>query len=115
MRNVHKYLPHYSAGATAEFVDGEFFTTIIKLEVTTVKTTANTKVKTSLKIIELILQNETITIPEIAQKLNKTTRAIKMAIAKLKKEKKLKSVGPDTGGYWKVSWSERRVISTVKN
>ncbi len=58
--------------------------------------------KTSVKIIELILQNNTITIPEIAQKLNKTTRAIEMAIAKLKKERKVKRIGPDKGGYWKV-------------
>ncbi len=48
------------------------------------------------------MEKGTMTIPEIASKLNKTTRAIEMAIAKLKKEGKLERIGPDKGGYWKV-------------
>jgi ATP-dependent DNA helicase RecG len=61
-----------------------------------------TSVKTSVKIIELIGNNKNITIPEIAHSLNKTTRAIEMAIAKLKETGKLKRIGPDKGGYWEV-------------
>ena len=62
MRNVYKYLPHYSKGATAEFVDGKPFKTIIKLGETSVKSSE----KTSVKIMDLILQNSTITIPKMA-------------------------------------------------
>ncbi len=64
MRNVYKYLPHYSAGATAEFVDGEFFRTIIKFKGTTVKTTR----KTTQKIIMLIKANPKITRKDLAEK-----------------------------------------------
>ena len=43
-----------------------------------------------------------ITILEIANQLNKTTRAIEMAIAKLKRQNKLKRIDPDKGGHWEV-------------
>ncbi len=77
MRNVYKYLPHYSPGATAEFVDGEFFTTIIKLEETTVKTTQ--------KIISLIKANPKITRKELAEKIGITHDGVKYNLEKLKK------------------------------
>ena len=61
-----------------------------------------TSVKTSVKILEYIQDNPKITIPELAEKINKTTRTIEMAISKLKNEGKLKRVGPDKGGHWLV-------------
>ena len=61
-----------------------------------------TSVKTSVKIMEYIQDNPNITIPELADKINKTTRTIEMAISKLKNEGRLKRIGPDKGGYWQV-------------
>ena len=52
--------------------------------------------------MEYIQDNPKITIPELADKINKTTRTIEMAISKLKNEGRLKRIGPDKGGYWQV-------------
>ncbi len=54
--NVYKYLPHYSNGATAEFVEGTIFRTIIRLQ--------EISVKTSAKITEHTLQNNKFTFEE---------------------------------------------------
>ena len=58
--------------------------------------------KTSSRIIGLIKENSHITTKEIADILNFSTRAIEKHISALKKEKKLKRIGPDKGGYWKI-------------
>ncbi len=58
--------------------------------------------KTSEKILDLIRNNNEITILEIAEHLDRSTRAIDKAIAKLKDGNQLERVGPDKGGYWKV-------------
>ncbi len=59
-------------------------------------------VKTSVKILELMIQNPMISAPEISHILNKTTRAIEMQIAKMKKKGLLKRIGPAKGGHWAV-------------
>jgi predicted HTH transcriptional regulator len=58
--------------------------------------------KTSGKIIELILQNASITIPEMASKIGITERSIERNIRKLQAEDKLKRIGPAKGGHWVV-------------
>ena len=58
--------------------------------------------KSSEKIIALITHNKNITISEMAKKLNISTRAVEKQIAKLKKEAKIRRVGPDRGGYWEI-------------
>ncbi len=63
---------------------------------------ADTKEKTSGKIIELILQNASITIPEMASKIGITERSIERNIRKLQTEGKLKRIGPAKGGHWVV-------------
>ena len=64
-------------------------------------------IKSSEKIISLLIQNPKITITEIASQINLTTRAIEKQIAKLKKENKIRRIGPAKGGYWEVK--------TIKN
>jgi ATP-dependent DNA helicase RecG len=59
--------------------------------------------KTSGKILEAILQNNTITIPELSILIGVTERSIERNIQKLQKEGELKRVGPAKGGYWQVS------------
>ncbi|MDF7818372.1 HTH domain-containing protein [Runella sp. MFBS21] len=58
--------------------------------------------KSSVKIIELITENNQITIPEIAQILQRSTRAVEKQIHKLKEANQLQRIGADKGGYWKV-------------
>ena len=58
--------------------------------------------KGSVKIIELVKENNKISIPELAHKIGLTTRAIEKQIAKLKIEGIIERIGPAKGGYWKV-------------
>lgn len=60
----------------------------------------------SVKIILMISENPETTIPQIAESLNLTTRAIEKQIARLKKEGILKRIGPAKGGYWKLLKNE---------
>ena len=59
--------------------------------------------KTSGKILEVIIENSAITIPELSILIGVTERSIERNIQKLQKEGKLKRVGPAKGGYWQVS------------
>jgi len=59
--------------------------------------------KSSGKILELIKENTKITIPEIADKIKLTTRAVDKNISKLKQKGLLKRIGSAKGGYWKIS------------
>ena len=67
------------------------------------KTLGKTSGKTSVKIIEFIKNNSNITIPELAEKLSKTTRAIEISIFKLKEDGNLKRIGSAKGGHWEVN------------
>ena len=55
------------------------------------------------KIIELIRINPHFTIEELSNNIGRTTRTIEMELQKLKVKNKIKRVGPDRGGYWKVN------------
>jgi ATP-dependent DNA helicase RecG len=68
-----------------------------------VKTKVKTKVKTSEAILTLIKENPSITREELATHLNLTTNGIDWNLNKLKKEGRLKRIGPDKGGYWEVT------------
>lgn len=57
--------------------------------------------KTSERIIELIETNGDITIPEIADVIGISTRAIEKQIEKLQKEKRLERIGSKKIGQWK--------------
>ena len=48
-------------------------------------------------------RNKNITISEISQAIDRTTRAIEMQIAKLKEKGAIERKGPDMGGYWEVN------------
>lgn len=53
-------------------------------------------------IIEKMVKNNKITSPELAEELNVNQKTIKRDINKLKKQRKIRRVGPDKGGYWEV-------------
>jgi ATP-dependent DNA helicase RecG len=66
------------------------------------KGSRKTSGKTSGKIIELIKENEFITIPEIAERIGITERSVERNIQNLQKERIICRVGPAKGGHWEV-------------
>jgi ATP-dependent DNA helicase RecG len=67
-----------------------------------VKTRMETKVETSEAILTLIRGNPSITRGELATHLHLTMKGIDWNLNKLKKEGRLKRIGPDKGGHWEV-------------
>ena len=68
----------------------------------TEKTSVKTSVKTPVEILRILGLNPNLTLTEVAAEIGKTPRTIELATAKLVKEGKLKYVGPQKGGHWKV-------------
>ena len=66
------------------------------------KSELKTTQKTTQKIIELIKDNQTISIEEMADKCGLTRDGIKYQIRKLKQAGHLRRIGPDKGGHWEV-------------
>ncbi len=58
--------------------------------------------KTTQKILDLIREMPTITRKELAEKIELSEEGIKFNLSQLKKQGKLKRVGPDKGGHWEV-------------
>ena len=58
--------------------------------------------KTPGKIMELLKDNPTLSIPELAEKMKKSESAVERAIRKLRQSGLLKRVGPAKGGYWEI-------------
>jgi ATP-dependent DNA helicase RecG len=69
---------------------------------TSVETSVEISVETSKAIIQLISAKPDITLAEIASKIGKTLRAIEMATSKLRKEGKIKFIGPKKNGHWQI-------------
>ncbi|MBI2139445.1 putative DNA binding domain-containing protein [Candidatus Woesearchaeota archaeon] len=67
-----------------------------------VKSSEKSSEKSSVKILELIRENQSITVREIAKELNITARAVEKSISKLKLKGLLKRIGPDKGGRWEI-------------
>jgi len=65
-------------------------------------TTQETSVKTSVKILLAVEENQNVTIPELAEITGVTTRSVERNIKKLQEAGKLRRVGPDKGGHWEV-------------
>lgn len=58
--------------------------------------------KSSGKVLKLLAETPDMTIPQLAEELGLTTRAIEKQIAKLRKANKLERIGPARGGHWQV-------------
>ncbi len=67
-----------------------------------VETPVETRVKVPAQILSLLQQHPTLTLAEVAESLGKSVSAIERSAAKLRKEGRLKRVGPTKGGHWKV-------------
>jgi predicted HTH transcriptional regulator len=58
--------------------------------------------KTPGKIVELLKGNPGLTIPELAEQVGKSERAVERAVKKLREAGQLRRVGPAKGGHWQV-------------
>lgn len=96
-------LPSPKFEEIAEGIRVTIFKTTQKTKVkTTVKTTVKTKIKPRESIIDLIKENPSITREELAKQLNLTMEGIDWNLRKLKKDGRLKRIGPKKGGHWEV-------------
>jgi len=68
----------------------------------TEKSSEKSREKSSEKILDLVRQNPAFSAREIAEALGLTSRAVEKQLGKLKKEGRLKRIGPDKGGHWEV-------------
>ncbi|MBI2629851.1 putative DNA binding domain-containing protein [Candidatus Pacearchaeota archaeon] len=66
------------------------------------ETTQETTQKTTQKILVLIRENPEITRRELAEKIGITEDGIKFNLNQLKKQGRIKRIGPDKGGSWEV-------------
>ena len=93
--------------AYPEIKSDRFFTITFKRPVGISKAqdaTQKTTQQTAQKILDIIFENPSINRKELAQKIgNITEDGIKYHLTKLAKLGKLKRIGPDKGGQWKVT------------
>ena len=59
--------------------------------------------KSSHKILKLLADTPEMTIPQLAEELEISTRAVEKQIAKLQKNNQLKRIGPTKSGHWEVN------------
>lgn len=58
--------------------------------------------ETAARVLSLLSKNAKLTVPNMAQHLGLTTRAVEKQLAKLKEEGRLRRVGPNKGGHWQI-------------
>ena len=58
--------------------------------------------KTLDMILAALIQDFTLSVPELASRMNKSESAVERAIRKLRETGKLKRIGPAKGGHWQV-------------
>jgi predicted HTH transcriptional regulator len=63
----------------------------------------NTAQKSREKILRLIEKSPSLTMAELAASIGISVKAIEKHIASLKRAGQMERIGPDKGGYWKVS------------
>ena len=69
---------------------------------TSVKTSVEISVKTPVEILRCLGANPSMTLEDVATKIEKSLSAVERASAKLVKDGKLRYVGPQKGGHWEV-------------
>ena len=66
------------------------------------KSSLKSSLKTRDKILKIIEVTPSITLPELATKLDMSLAGIKKHIRQLQTEGSLRRIGPDKGGHWEV-------------
>lgn len=69
---------------------------------TTGKTIGKTIGKTPFAVLELLTVDPSLTVPQLAARLDKSELTIHRALRTLRESGRLERIGPDKGGYWKV-------------
>jgi len=69
---------------------------------TRVKTLVETRVKTPEAILQVLKEDSTLTLAEVADRIGKSVSAVERAAKKLRDQGKLEYIGPQKGGYWEV-------------
>ena len=77
-------------------------TTITTFSLSGIDVTGNVTENREVQILEILQTNQTMTTSELAAKFNVTRRTIARDIENLKNKNKLKRIGSDKSGYWKV-------------
>ena len=76
------------------------FSVTITVGRTVGKTVGRTVGKTPNRFLELMKGNSRITIPELEKETGLSRRGVEYNINKLKKERRIRRIGPKNGGYW---------------
>ena len=97
VRNLFHYCKEY-CGSNPKMMENDIFRFTLQLEKTPMKTSE----KTPIQILKAIETNPDITITEIAKLIERSESAVYRAIKGLQNNEKLKRIGPDKGGYWKI-------------
>ena len=66
------------------------------------KATGKATGKTPLAVLDLLASDPTLTVPELAARLEKSALTIHRAIRALRESGRLQRIGPDKGGQWQV-------------
>jgi ATP-dependent DNA helicase RecG len=66
------------------------------------KSNGKSKVKSNEKVVSLMASDPAITVPEIAGLLGLSLAGVEKIIRALKRQERLRRVGPDKGGHWEV-------------
>jgi len=118
--NVTEYLPKYHHGAHVEFLEDDIFRVIIHLPRATDDDTndtnratnddTNNRIEADLEklIVMFMLENSSITLVEIAEKINKHRSTVLRYINSLKEKKIIKRIGSTRKGVWKVIDAKRK-------
>ncbi len=81
----------YQQALDIERVSGNHLETVVK-----------TPVKSPKAILEVLQENQFLTLVEVAQHIGKSVRAVERAAKKLRDQGKLKYIGPQKGGHWEI-------------
>ena len=78
------------------------FSTTYLAQVSNGRDAKKSSVKTEDKIIAIAHKSPSVSIPQIAEILGISTRAVEKQIRQLKQAKRLRRIGPAKGGHWQV-------------
>jgi ATP-dependent DNA helicase RecG len=87
----------------ANFIFNRFFIVEFERARSKNKITKKSSQKSSQKILDEMKVNQEVTIEELSKIIGISDRAVKAHISKLKEKGMISRIGPDKGGYWKVS------------
>ena len=90
------------AGVPTPEINREFAGLMIIFQAKGEETLGETLGKTPDAILLLFDENPFLSIPEIAERINKSESAVERAIRKLREEGRLKRIGPAKGGHWEI-------------